>query len=444
MDDKDRLIALGTAAILAGTIAIFFATRTSTVASVLMWIFAGLAIAGFIALPWSWYPQSLSWLRSHLIARLAPRHLSQHSAQTLLAVANCWRFTTDGAAVPQIRRDVERNIDHPSYMRPAGSAPPFIRVIVLVACGPLGDVPGSQEMRGSFLTWQVQAPATALVRDLCAIPQGVTWKSWATARRSNLRADLTGEDQDQVPVASAFLELPSTGPRLAGTDPRYAELILHVDLPTSDFAPGLPDWRRRFTWALAMPGELARFLQGLGLAVPNEPPAQVGVLLHARQSITELVSPGNIPALPASSAQIVNEFMGFAVAAPDGKTAEETAGQMVLDLSERDLHLNGSPGEMSGEAVPVAAPPRQAAAPLRRKDAELRTLYIEARAELRVGHFDAAIGMLDDLLTLDPGYNDAAALRDTARRARTHERQAQERALEAADRLQAVPAVRAW
>lgn len=72
MDDKNRLIALGTAAILAGTIAIFFATRTGTVTSVLMWIFAGLAIAGFIALPWSWYPRSLSWLRSHLIAPWRP------------------------------------------------------------------------------------------------------------------------------------------------------------------------------------------------------------------------------------------------------------------------------------------------------------------------------------------------------------------------------------
>ena len=51
-----------------------------------------------------------------------------------------------------------------------------------------------------------------------------------------------------------------------------------------------------------------------------------------------------------------------------------------------------------------------------RKRAELRALSAEARAELRLGHFDSAIGLFDDLLILDPGYPDAAALRDTARR----------------------------
>ena len=105
-----------------------------------------------------------------------------------------------------------------------------------------------------------------------------------------------------------------------------------------------------------MPGELVRFLQDLGLALPGEPPAQVGVLLRGRHSLTEIVSPGNIPVLPASSAQIVSEFIGLAIAVPDGRTAEETAGQMVLDLSERDLHLNGTQAEMSGEVAPVADP----------------------------------------------------------------------------------------
>lgn len=63
VEDKDRVIALGTVAILAGTIAIFFATRTGTVWSVLMWIFAGLAIAGFIALT------TPATLRDHAVRR---------------------------------------------------------------------------------------------------------------------------------------------------------------------------------------------------------------------------------------------------------------------------------------------------------------------------------------------------------------------------------------
>ena len=54
----------------------------------------------------------------------------------------------------------------------------------------------------------------------------------------------------------------------------------------------------------------------------------------------------------------------------------------------------------------------------RRRRAELSALYVAARAELRLEHFDTAIGLFDDLLTLDPGYPGAAGLRETARRGR--------------------------
>jgi TIR domain len=351
--NKDRLIAAG---ILAGAIAAIFATRTGATAAVFTWVFAGLAMAAFVALPGSWYRRGLSWLWSAVIARLVPRRLRGHRDRAQLLTAAGWRFTTDGLVVRQARRDVDRNVDHPSYMRPADSVPACVRVLALVPCGPLGETPDPQELRDRFLVWLAQAPSMSLIGDLRPGQQDVTWKSWATPRRSNLRADLTGEDQAQVPVASAVLELPSDSVRLAGTDPRYAELIVHVDLPDTSFARGLPDWRRRLTQAVSMPDELAQFLQDLGLALPGEPQAEVGVLLRGRQSLTEIVSPGNIPVLPASSAQIVSEFIGLAIADPDGRTAGETAGQMVLDLSERDLHLNGTRAEMSGEVAPVPGP----------------------------------------------------------------------------------------
>jgi len=63
-------------------------------------------------------------------------------------------------------------------------------------------------------------------------------------------------------------------------------------------------------------------------------------------------------------------------------------------------------------ATTAVQPTQQAA----QRRAELRALYVEARAELRLEHFDTAIGLFDDLLTLDPHYLDAADLRDTARR----------------------------
>jgi tetratricopeptide (TPR) repeat protein len=51
-----------------------------------------------------------------------------------------------------------------------------------------------------------------------------------------------------------------------------------------------------------------------------------------------------------------------------------------------------------------------------RRQAELRALYVEARAELRLEHFGTAVGLLEDLLAFDPEYADAEALRDTALR----------------------------
>jgi CHAT domain len=69
--------------------------------------------------------------------------------------------------------------------------------------------------------------------------------------------------------------------------------------------------------------------------------------------------------------------------------------------------------ESPGEQPPVSP---QFPESDRRRRAELRALYVEARAELRLEHFSTAIGLFDDLLTLDPGYADAIDLRDKAQR----------------------------
>ena len=78
---------------------------------------------------------------------------------------------------------------------------------------------------------------------------------------------------------------------------------------------------------------------------------------------------------------------------------------------ENPLGHQATGGDQSPPAV-------QATETARHRQAELSALYVAARAELRLGHFDAAIGLFDDLLILDPGYRDVAGLRDTARRNR--------------------------
>jgi hypothetical protein len=168
----------------------------------------------------------------------------------------------------------------------------------------------------------------------------------------------------ESPAASAKLLLPAPESAPWGTGRRYAEWTLHIDVTqraepvvtggndskTKPVIEGLPFWRKQITRALAMPGDLEHFLRrDLGLATATDPPAQFGILLKAREVVTDIVSSGSIRSLPAPC--IVPEFIGFVIADSAGGTREETAGKLVLDLSERILHLDGSPDEMSGLVV---------------------------------------------------------------------------------------------
>lgn len=68
-------------------------------------------------------------------------------------------------------------------------------------------------------------------------------------------------------------------------------------------------------------------------------------MLQARQPLTEIVDTSGIRAMSAS--YVLNQFTGWAVADAQGKTIQELASQMMLDLSERVLHLNGDVEQMS-------------------------------------------------------------------------------------------------
>lgn len=62
VNNMDRLIAGGSVAVATGTLAILFSRLSGLAASILVWIFAIMTIAAFAAIPWSWYPQCLSFI----------------------------------------------------------------------------------------------------------------------------------------------------------------------------------------------------------------------------------------------------------------------------------------------------------------------------------------------------------------------------------------------
>jgi tetratricopeptide (TPR) repeat protein len=75
----------------------------------------------------------------------------------------------------------------------------------------------------------------------------------------------------------------------------------------------------------------------------------------------------------------------------------------LLKVLERTLaDVRGQPA-VAEPAIPVAT-----------RQAQVRALYVEARAEMRLGQFQTAIDLLTDLLALDPHHRDATQLRDAA------------------------------
>lgn len=85
-------------------------------------------------------------------------------------------------------------------------------------------------MRGRFLALVTQESIRGLICKLTLIPDAATWHERATSRRSWLEAGLTGNDEAEVPTATAKLMLPEPGISRAGTERNYAELTLHIDL----------------------------------------------------------------------------------------------------------------------------------------------------------------------------------------------------------------------
>jgi TIR domain len=275
-------------------------------------------------------------------------------AGTMPAITDRWKLTHSFADAPAMSQLGNQGFDHRAYSRPAEQTPSWVRIRTVVACDQLGEAPGWQDLRSRFLALLTQESIRGLIYELTDIPVGAIWRSRGTQRRSWLEADLTVEDEAVVPAASATLFLPERE-TLAGLQSGCAQLTLHID-----FAPRAsagtsgqmsarrpPYWRVRFAQSLALPGELAGWLENqLGLTTSSHPAAQSGVMLQARQSITEMVDSSGIRAL--SAPYVLNQFTGWAVADADGKTTQELASQMMLDLSERVLHLDGAVEQMSG------------------------------------------------------------------------------------------------
>jgi hypothetical protein len=274
------------------------------------------------------------------------------------AVTDRWRHTTDGFEVPALMNITHVAMSHPGYMtRPAGDKPPSVRIGMLVACDPLGPSLSTSDLRGRFLGFLTSAPVMELIWALTASGGDVSWAPWGGRGRFNLEAVLAADNEDEAPVASALLLLPEKGMARYGRDSRSAEFVLDVEPRNAQGEPAAPvnlaAWHQRFTNALTLPTLLAHFLaHDLGLATADDPPAQAGIWLNTPRAITELVDVENLAAVKGSMPS--NQFMGWALADPAGKTAAATAVDLLTQMCDHTLHLDGYETVLADLAAPSA------------------------------------------------------------------------------------------
>ncbi|WP_162943783.1 CHAT domain-containing protein [Arthrobacter celericrescens] len=107
------------------------------------------------------------------------------------------------------------------------------------------------------------------------------------------------------------------------------------------------------------------------------------------------------------------------MASPDGTLEWVTPALYVRGGSTQlftlaPLAKHAPPGPAPAPTPAPPPPPEAALQNERTRQAQLRALYVQAGAELRVKNFGVAAELFEDLLTLEPGYRDAESLRDSA------------------------------
>jgi hypothetical protein len=134
-------------------------------------------------------------------------------------------------------------------------------------------------------------------------------------------------------------------------------LWLHVEPRAQDGSPrafGLAQWHGHLCWAVDIAAALAGYLtEDLGLPTRDDPSARVGVLLQVPAAMSELVDTGHLASLPGAVRS--TQFLGYIIADPAGRSADDAVLDLLRQLCDHTLHLGGD-FERALEAIP--RPPR--------------------------------------------------------------------------------------
>jgi hypothetical protein len=274
------------------------------------------------------------------------------------AITDRWRNINNGFEAGAMMRLRDYTLFHPAYTNPP---PPSMRTATRIACAPLAASPPTSDIRARFLAFLRSPAVSALLAALTTVSDDTQWTSWNDRPRSNFAAILTGPDTQSPPVAWAQITLPESGASHLGADPRAALLVIHIypRTPQGDPAPaaGLPAWHQRLGLALTLPSAFADFLaHDLGLATTNDPLAQAGVSLDTPQSITQLIDPEDLQAVPGTTPR--STYMGWALAEPDGEPTPGLIHQWLTQICDNTLYVTDY--EPTLQSLQDTAPPAAA------------------------------------------------------------------------------------
>ncbi len=264
------------------------------------------------------------------------------------ALTSRWQHTTDGSRVPALFRLDHVAMSHPALARSSPDQSSNMRIGVLIGCEAVGAKPATTQLRSSFLALLEQPTIKHTIEALSYIEPDAAWTPYAARGRAVHEAVLTASSMpDQVvPTASALMLLPDESDSSFGGDKQYAQLIIDIGLRRPDGRQSRPApleaWYKRFRQIFSLPRAFDRHLSsGLGLRTYASPQvqAQLGLWLRAPHSMLDLVDLGDFHVVPGSPTS--NWFISFAIAEQLGKPARIVAADMLRQMCDYTLHIDG-------------------------------------------------------------------------------------------------------
>lgn len=278
------------------------------------------------------------------------------------AFTESWRHTADGFAASPLMNMV--NTAMPGHLG-SPDREPFVRVGVCVACEPVPSDASSSQMGARFIEFLSRDPVAELVSAVTDSGADIGWQRRAGNGTLRFDAVMGGRDEGARPPASAMLLPPAKGLRLHRRSDDIACLWLQIDPMLEDGSPAPPAtlaaWHERIVQAVSVGSALADFLaKNRVLATRDDPAARVGLMLQTPGTMTALVDTGELRVLPGAIQS--NQFLGYAIADPAGVSAQNVARDLLRQLCDRTLHLDGfeevlaSIGTHSGRTTRAQAP----------------------------------------------------------------------------------------